>query len=307
MTMASVEELTTRIQKQKALVLQPACESRNQTDPVEREKKLFELDDARDDLADLRLEKCLTRCVDECTSAATAVTQQLRTEVFAKLEELEARVSHVELNLNTQRGHQATPENDLGQTVRQLVKGFHEIRTTLDAVDNRTRLSNVVIHGIQEGNPVAEAIKLLKAEERSAKVVQTARFIGKKNANGTRPLLVKFATLQAKDNFMTRSRDREFRGKHPRVSAVQDESYLRRVGASRLAAAAPTLRESFHQIEIRSRFVKFKNEIIDAARFASHYVTIDSQVFDISRAIELNKDYQIDPNFCVQSLPQFLT
>ena len=51
--------------------------------------------------------------------------------------------------------------------------------------------------------------------------------------------------------------------------------------------------------------MKFKNERIDAARFASHFVTIGSRVFDISRAIELNEDYQIDPSFCVQSLPQF--
>ena len=92
--MASVEELSKQVEKQKVLVLQLACEARNKTDPIEREKKLLELDDARDELADLRLEKCLTSCVDRCvhvcTSAATALTQKLKAEVFAKLKELEA-------------------------------------------------------------------------------------------------------------------------------------------------------------------------------------------------------------------------
>ena len=147
--MASVQELTMRIEKQKEVVLQLAFEARKQTDFFEHEKKLLELDGARDELTDLRHKKCLARCMDccvnECTSAAIALTKALKSEVFAKLEELEARVSLIELNSYSQ----VTPENDLGQTVRHLVKGFHEVRATLDAVDNRTRQSNVVIHGVQ--------------------------------------------------------------------------------------------------------------------------------------------------------------
>ena len=304
--MASVAELTTKIKKQRALVLQLAQEVISETDPFECEKKLIALDGAREELTDFRLEKslarCIDSCVDHCISAADALTEKLKRQVFAKLEEFEARISDLEGN-----SCHDDSENDLRQTVKQLVKGFHEVRTTLDAVDNRTRQSNVIIHGINGCNPLAEAKKLLKVEEDSSALLQTAHFIGKKNKNGTRPLLVKFATHKAKNNFVAHSRDKKFRCEHPRLSVVQEESYLRRVGASRLAAAAPALKDNFPNIKIRSRFVKFRDERIDAARFASDFVMIDAEYFDINMAIELNHDYEFDPSFCVQSVHQLLT
>ena len=82
----------------------------------------------------------------------------------------------------------------------------------LGAVDNQTRQSNVIIHGVREGNPLAEAIKFLKTDEQSSKVVQTAHFVGNKNVNGTCPLLVNFATTKAKNNFITCSRGGNLQG-----------------------------------------------------------------------------------------------
>ena len=165
-----------------------------------------------------RLTHTLFKCyVDECSSVIVNITKKLRTEVFAKVEELESRVLRLERSIDC---------SAVQETVEELVFGFHELKTTLDAVDNRTRQNTPVVYGLKGCEPFKDVQSLLKEQSTLASTVHDAHFFGTRKENGKCPVLVKFSTPHAKNKFLAKAKTATFRKYHPGVRAAQDESKL---------------------------------------------------------------------------------
>ena len=246
-------------------------------------------DRAYADLMALRQRKIFVEnfkhCFKECIAATTNLLEYLTNKVSGKLEDLKRRVASIKISTVTTPSP-AAPALEVRNTLKELVSDVQEIRSTLDVVDNRTRMQNVIVHGFQ-GQDAHQAVELLsKAEPQNTSTIDTAFFIGENAWDNKRPLLLRFRTVGARDNFLKVSREVRFKSTCPGITAAPDESLLRRKGASRLAACAPALQNQFPGIHILSRAVQLGNQKIQCSSFAANSVRIGTGRFTIDSVVE---------------------
>jgi hypothetical protein len=97
--------------------------------------------------------------------------------------------------------------------------------------------------------------------------VERAHHIGKKKPK--RPFLIRFKSVPAKKEFLEVASRRNFRHQRPDVTVNKhDESFLRRVGAAKIAEVAQRLKNQFPTIQVYSRFVQLGDTRFTAAEFA---------------------------------------
>jgi hypothetical protein len=175
------------------------------------------------------------------------------------------------------------------QTVSNLSRGHKDLQKTVDIIDNRQRARNAVVYGISGDQAEQKVKKLLGDREDLVKSLESAHYIGKGPA---RPTLLCFYTLSSREAFLRLTSIRKFKEKNPCVFAVGDESLRTRVGALRLAAAAPELRRQFLGITIKRGQVRYKEEQYNAADFASRWIQLGRRRVDITAAAQKNKNFE---------------
>ncbi len=176
-----------------------------------------------------------------------------------------------------------------------------QLRDQVDRVDNAQRRQNDLVYGFETAEPWSIAQNLFQDKPEFVPEVDDVFFLGK-GKDKKFPLKIQFKCLTAAREFLTWSSSNEFRSKFPFVGAGRDQTTLRRVGTSRLAAAAEALRVAFPGAHIppASGFVKYKTRKYDALEFAAAAIVIDGVVFDIDKACHEAPDRVENQSLSVQ-------
>ncbi len=260
---------------------------------INRERRLrFNLDL----LKNVRSEKVLARHM----SSITSLVNEAQATTSVKLQQLERQinilVNKVEFNNDAisaqvdalqdqlEEVNETVRESEgrgekLHQSVSNLSRGHEDLQRTVNMIDNRQRARNAVLYGLSGDGPDKQIKKLLGAQSHLLQSLETAHYIGK---GRDRPALLRFQTVSSKEAFMNLARTKVFKEANPRLSVASDQSMRARVGASRLAAAAPELRKRFLGITIKRDQVCFKGKRYCAADFAAPFIRIDKMLFDVT-------------------------
>jgi hypothetical protein len=302
---SSFEELTSDIE----ILIDQLCEAEIETDTatdvesvrraITRERRLrFNLKM----LENVRSEKVLARHMASVVNEVQASTSLQLRKLECQLSSLAIKVdAHCEISDQVHSLQEELDEvnevvyksersrKDVIRSVANLTKGHEELQRTVDTIDNRQRSRNAVLYGLSGEHPERQVKKLLDAHRPLLKSLETAHYIGK---GRSRPTLLWFQTMSSKEAFLCVTRTKRFREENPRLSAANDERVRTRVGASRLAAAAPVLKKHFAGITIQRNQVRYKGETYTAADFSSQTIKIDQTVFDITAAAQRNEDFE---------------
>ncbi len=225
-------------------------------------------------------------------------------ELDTRLKEVESRQGAYDENLGKVHGvanqaaaaaaRAALKADEAADAVRFLEAGYQTMRRDVERIDSKQRSKNVVVIGLQRGDPTAAIKKLLDGKHELLRNVDDAFFMSKKP--GRRPMLVTFITKFACEEFLKMSHGAEFTKKFANVIVVRDRSEVRRTGMSRIAASAARLRIAFPEITIHqhSEFVAVSGQKVDAVEFVASAVKIDGVVFDIDEACDASETHEVN-------------
>ncbi len=224
-------------------------------------------------------------------------------ELDTRLKDVEARQGTYDENLAKVQGvaNQAAAAaacaslkaDGVGDAVKFLEAGYQTMRRDVERIDSKQRSKNLVVIGLQRGDPT-EAVKKLMGGTDLLRNVDDAFFMS--NKPGRRPLLVSFVTKFACEEFLKMSHRPDFTRKFPNVVVVRDRSETRRTGVSRIAASAAKLSALFPEVTIHqhSEFVIVDGKKIDAFEFVASAVMINGTVFDIDEAFETSGTHEVN-------------
>ena len=304
--MGSVEWLTEQIKWQEIelATLNADFEGDKDLNPVLQKFELIW--GVKEHLLHLNVHKIVAEAVDKFCSTAHTMQENVRTD----LRRLESRVNELhefahksEENIEKQIAKLTKQQfaddrqpqfaakerhSTLEKSISELFQRVGEVQKYIDAVDNKLRMQNVVVHGLNSSDPEKAIESLLKNQPKLCSSNDTVHAIGQ-GSTSSRPTLVRFQSLKEKNNFYKLSRTTVFKQQNPTVSVVDDETVLRHVGASRLAAAASELKRQFSAAQIRPRSAVIGNKKFDAASFVTDLLNVGSVPFNVKRAIENNK------------------
>jgi hypothetical protein len=196
------------------------------------------------------------------TRLSTTTTEGMEGTVAAHKQEIE--------NLKVTSDRQG---KEIGQVVDRVtfLEAFClQLRDQLDKVDNTQRRQNAMVYGFEVGEPWAVAQELFKNKAEFVPEVDDVFFV-KQEPGKKHPFKIQFKLLTAARNFLDWSGGAEFKEQFPHCGAERDVTTLRRVGSSRLSAAAEAIRTEFDGAHITpaASFLKYKGRKYDAIEFAA--------------------------------------
>jgi hypothetical protein len=258
----SLEQITEEIARQNVIYSDLETDALAENDPLVFQKKAFKLSCVRDRLLSLESQRAIKSSTQQCLAKLLAVFDAHKKDVSEQIHHLESRIGQLE---EMAKPATAVASETLSSDISSLKEEVQNLQLCVDAVDNRTRARNVVVHGTKDKNPM-QLVKELVDQKNLLKQVETAHHVGKKKPK--RPLLVQFKSVAAKQEFLEVAASRKFKHRCPGVSAKNDESFLTRVGTAKIAEVAQRLQDQFPTIRVHSRFVQLGDERFTAAEFA---------------------------------------
>jgi uncharacterized membrane protein YgcG len=179
-----------------------------------------------------------------------------------------------------------------------------QLRDQVDRVDNTQHRQNALVYGFELGEPWSAAQSLFKNKQEFVPEVDDVFFLQGQDPETKKkcPLKLQFKSLTAARNFLAWSDTDEFKYHFPYIGAGRDQTTLRRVGISRLSAAAQALRVTFNGAHIppAASFLKYKGRKYDAIEFAAAAILIDGMHFNIEQACKSSADCEVNKSLSVQ-------
>lgn len=191
--------------------------------------------------------------------------------IFRWLENLEEAVIEVENRISVLEESKNLNVTDCAD-IKRIQMENQELKQRIVELEDRSRRNNIVISGVPEtaketwDDTEAVVVELFKSKMNLEKIViERAHRVGKKKADGTRPIVCKLLNFKDKE----RIRKNSFKLKDSGVYINEDFSvntrnaryYLRQFSKSMKSKGAQTVRMSYDKLFIDNKMYKFDNEI----------------------------------------------
>jgi hypothetical protein len=180
------------------------------------------------------------------------------------------------------------------------------IRKVVDSVDNKQRIQNIMLHGIQSDDIDGSLTRIFPSELYDAIDIAYPMLQQQRNPKGGDnnrndnnegsgvTVCVRFKTVSACEKARELLRSDDFKDKHPLLRNTNDTSEMSRVGGSRIRAVEEKLKQQFDGIEVKKDYVRLGGQRLSAADFVSSHIIIADEPFNVDKTVRENDNFEIN-------------